>query len=221
MPRRVLRPRWWPAQRSGRVWRATEEWAASAPEWEIPAQGPQTRFLIPTASPTGVAAGQRAEVPEGRDSLFRAPYSEGRTFRTTPGWSTSEERCPMSNPEPEIDPTIPPTVPDRDLGLDPMTPEQLRRLLSRRYPSTSDLARYLTRDRRVPANGRDPRGDQSEAVPKEETERLGVVVNMPIRSSNGTDESRNGPYPEAGSEPPARHARPLAPPVKRQRESQG
>jgi len=96
----------------------------------------------------------------------------------------------MSNPEPEIDKIIPPRFPDRDFGLDPMTPEQFRRLLSRRYPSTSDVARYLTRDRRVPVNGRDPRGDQPEAVPEDETERLGVVVNMPIRSFDGTDEQK-------------------------------
>jgi hypothetical protein len=126
----------------------------------------------------------------------------------------------MSNPEPEIDPTIPPTFADRDLGLDPMTPEQLRRLLSRRYPSTSDVARYLTRDRRVPVNGRDPRGDQPEAVPDDETERLGVVVNMPTRWFDFTDGTRTGPDPEVGSEPHSRHARPPARPVKRQRGSQ-
>jgi len=98
----------------------------------------------------------------------------------------------MINPEPEAEPVSPPTVPDRDLDLGPMTPEQLRRLLCRRYPSTSDVARYLTRDRRVPMNGRVDTGDQSRAAAKDDTDGLGMVVNMPIRSFGHTDGSDDG-----------------------------
>ncbi len=88
----------------------------------------------------------------------------------------------MSNPEPEAEPVVPPTIPDRDLGLGPMTPEQFRRLLCRRYPSTGDVARYLTRHRRVPTNGRVVAGDQPRAAAKDDTDGFGIVVNMPTRS---------------------------------------
>lgn len=115
----------------------------------------------------------------------------------------------MSNPEPEAEPVIPPTVPDRDVGLGPMTPEKLRRLLCRRYPSTSDVARYLTRDRRVPANGRSVAGDQPQAAGKDDTERLCVVVNMPARSLDGTDGSANRPNWEPGGGTPVHHTHPL------------
>jgi hypothetical protein len=117
----------------------------------------------------------------------------------------------MSNPEPEAEPVIPPTVPDRDLGPTPMTPEEFRRLLCRRYPSTSDVARYLTRDHRVSANGRSVAGDQSHAADKDDTERLGVVVNMPARSFDGTDGSDNQPNWEPGGGTTVRHTRPPVP----------
>ncbi len=101
----------------------------------------------------------------------------------------------MSNPEPEpeAEPVLLPTVPDRDLAPGPMAPEQLRRLLSRRYPSTSDVARYLTRDRRVPTNGRVVVRDQPRAEPGDDSDGLGVVVNMPSRSFDGTDTGDSAP----------------------------
>jgi len=73
-----------------------------------------------------------------------------------------------------------------------MTPEQLRRLLCRRYPSTSDVARYLTRDRRVPTNGRVDAGNQPRAAVEDDTDGLGVVVTMPFRSFDDTDGSDDG-----------------------------
>ncbi len=98
----------------------------------------------------------------------------------------------MSNPEPEAEPVVPQTIPDRDLGLGPMTPEQFRRVLSRRYPSTGDVARYLTRHRRVPTNGRVVAGEQPRAAATDDaatddTEGFGIVVKMPTRSLDYTD----------------------------------